>query len=306
MPDLSKIETTEENINKTKWSYSRVSTYATCPLQYKYHYIEKWESSVPVNTEAADKGTVFHETVEQYKTGEDHDKMWNILLEKAKEYNVDVNKYDYVGAMNKFYAFWDIMIASKEKEGWTVKQEDWVDGDINGEYFRGALDLYLYNDSIKNEDGTHGKIIIYDYKSGKSPDASKYKNQQVLYAYLEGMKRGWSYEQIVSNVKLYLFFPLAPVTGLTIEDQAKKCIREIKFDVDTIAEVVENFYKYNINKIHATDWEQDDVKGSISYSCNWCQYCGSKPNAEGFGGCPYSCYAKELDESVKFTKRITG
>lgn len=295
------IENNENVSHKTRWSASRVGTFDTCPLKYKLHYVEKWDPSFKVNTEAADKGTVFHETVEQYTTGRNPDEMWAIIESKCKEYNIDIHKYDYASAMQKFYAFWEYFIVPKEKEGgWQILKEDEITGEINGEPFVGYLDLLCVNEEKK-------LIEIYDYKSGKTPSTSSYKNQQVLYAYLEGLKRGWSYKEIAEHVTLNLFFPLYPsLKDLNIKDNMLRCIKEIKFDENTVKEVIEDYFKKNIEQIHLTDWTSN-VEGKFSYACNWCQYCGSKAQENGFSGCSKSIdLGMKTPENAIYNKRIYG
>lgn len=292
-------EKIEENVvHKTRWSASRVSTFDGCPLKYKLHYVEKWEPSFKINTEAADKGTVFHETVEQYTTGRNPDEMWKILEDKCVEYNIDIKKYDYAGAMRRFYSFWEYYIVPKEKDSnWQILKEDEITGEIDGESFVGYLDLFCVNEAEK-------KIEIFDYKSGKTPHTDSYKNQQILYAYLEGLKRGWTYKEIAERVTLNLFFPLfPPLAGLSVQDNMLRCVKEIKFDENLVKEVVEGFFKKNIEQIHLIDWTSN-VEGKFSYACNWCQFCGSNAQDNGFAGCPKSVsLGMKTPEGAIYNKR---
>ena len=54
--------------DKPNSSASRISTYRQCPLKYYYTYVQKWRCSKPADTTEADKGTCFHETVENFKS----------------------------------------------------------------------------------------------------------------------------------------------------------------------------------------------------------------------------------------------
>ena len=51
------------------WSYSRLSSYDSCPKKYFYHYIEKRPSSRP-SSPAADRGSAIHAKAEKYLRGE--------------------------------------------------------------------------------------------------------------------------------------------------------------------------------------------------------------------------------------------
>ena len=68
--------------DKQNWSASRISTYRQCPLKYYYTYVKKWRCSKAPDTTAADKGTCFHETVEHFKTGMEHAKLYEIMESK--------------------------------------------------------------------------------------------------------------------------------------------------------------------------------------------------------------------------------
>jgi hypothetical protein len=51
------------------WSYSRLSSYDSCPRKYFFHYVEKRPSSRPPSP-AADRGSAIHEKAEKYLKGE--------------------------------------------------------------------------------------------------------------------------------------------------------------------------------------------------------------------------------------------
>lgn len=148
-----------------KWSASRVGCFVDCPLKYRLNYEEKWKSTAPVNTSLADKGSAFHETVEKYHTGMSHEDLWKILEENIKKYNVNTTDpekefyFDYHPAMKKFFTFWDKLIAPKEAEGYQVSQEGWVNGEMNGEPFCGALDLCLESTEMDLPDDIAQKLI---------------------------------------------------------------------------------------------------------------------------------------------------
>ena len=132
-----------------KWSASRINCFIDCPLKYKLSYQEGWKSTAPVNTQLADKGSAFHEAVEKYHTGMSQEELWKILEENIKKYNINVTNpekdfyYDYHPAIEKFFLFWEKFIIPKEKEGYKILKEGWVNGKINDESFCGALDLWV-------------------------------------------------------------------------------------------------------------------------------------------------------------------
>lgn len=264
------------------WSASRVGCFADCQLKYRLSYQEGWKSTAPVNTMLADKGSAFHNTVEKYHTGMSHEDLWKVLEENVKKWHVNTTDpekegyYDYKPAMEKFFVFWDKLVAPKEAEGWKISQEGWVKGEMNGEPFVGALDLCLENDN---------QIIVVDYKTGKSINANAYKPQQVLYAYLKGKEKGWTVEETCGRVRLFIFGPLqTDLENKTVEQNMMRGVKEIKYTVEDMNDLINNYYLYNINAIHTMNWAR--AQGNMTHACSWCPYCGSKPNDKGFAGCP--------------------
>lgn len=328
------------------WSASRVGCFNECPLKYKYVYVEKWKSSLPVNTEKADKGLCFHESVEKYKTGTTEEQLQNLIKENAKKHSVNIdspneaNYYDYSKAIKKFIAFWNECVIPKEKEGWIVTQETWVKNIINNQPFVGALDLCLESIEmalsddkaeeliskgeqitlikdnvyrIKNKslaaklaESGHkdlGKIIIVDYKTASSINANSYKNQQLLYAYLKGLERNWSFEEIANNVKCFIFGPLiTDLENKTIEQNMFRGLKEIKYTVDDLENIIKDYYIKTIKTIETMNWAR--ARSNITHACSWCPYCGSKEDKEsGFKGCEKTLKAGfTCPENVKFFK----
>lgn len=284
------------------WSSSRVGTYEGCPLKYYYSYVRPFRSNVPVNTVYADKGSALHETVEKYYTEMSKDELLQILEEKCKAWNIindnpenyteeEFNKkyteeerprvYNETAGIDRFLLFWKEFIQPKQENGWIVKQEGEVKKEICGEPFIGKLDLYL-----ESPDGK--EFIVYDYKTGKSINASDYKFQQVLYAYLLGLDKGWTIEETASRVRLYIFGPLAEQKKpITDNDKMLASVKQIKYTAEEMKELIDS-YIHIISEIKSIDWQEVDptLLGKESYSCRWCQFLGSIPNKEtGFCGC---------------------
>lgn len=281
------------------WSASRVGCFVECPLKYKLNYVEHWKSSAPVNTQLADKGSAFHETAEKYHTGMSEEDFWKLLNEKIAKYKVNVTDpekefyYDYHPAVAKFFAFWNKLIAPKEAEGWKVSQEGKVKNTINNEPFIGYLDLCLEKDD---------EIIIYDYKTGASINANSYKPQQVLYAYMKGLEKGWTIEQTAARVKLFIFGPMQKdLENKTVEQNMLRGVKEIKYTIEEMKDLINNHYIGNIEAIHTMNWSR--ARGNMTHSCSWCPYCGSIPNDKGFTGCPATVKAGFMTpDGVEFTQ----
>lgn len=263
------------------WSASRVGTYDGCPLRYMFQYV-RWFKRVPDNSNVfAKKGLAFHETVEQYKSGMSKEELKEILNKKLIEYEVDTSEYNEDKGIEKFLIFWDVYIATKEQEGYVVKQEQEVKGTIFREPFKGYIDLLVEGPN---------DCIIYDYKTGRKMDPSKYKNQLILYAYLKALERGWTIDQVAEKVKLRIFYPLAEPGGEDLSEEALRCMRDLVYDRSDVDAVIKDFYQQNILKILTTKWDEfTGDEGIIGHDCAYCPYSGAAPVPEiGFIGCKKS------------------
>lgn len=129
-----------------------------------------------------------------------------------------------------------------------------------------------------------GNITVIDYKTGKSINANNYKPQQVLYAYLKGKENGWTMEETCERIKLFIFGPLMQdLETKTVEQNMLRGVKEIKYTLDDMKEIINNYYLKNIDAIHTMNWAR--AAANITHTCSWCPYCGSKPNDKGFIGC---------------------
>lgn len=282
------------------WSSSRIGCFASCHLKYKLNYVEKWRSNIPVNTELADKGTAFHETVEKYHTGMQKEELLKILDKNVKKYHVNVtdpNKefyYNYDAPIEKFLLFWDYFVVPKEKENYKVSQEIRANGEISGEKFVGIIDLCIENDD---------EIIIVDYKTGHSVNANSYKDQQILYAYLKGLEHGWDIDTIAQKTKLYIFAPMIDdLKTKTLEQNMLRGVKPIEYTVDEMKSIINDYYIKNINDIHTMNWAR--ATGTVSFACKWCSYLGSLPNDKGFSGCPKTvAQGFKMEEGVTFSSK---
>jgi hypothetical protein len=126
------------------WSYSRLSTYDTCPKQYDYAYRQRLKGFRPPSP-AADRGSNIHEKGERYLKGEL--KMYPFEFQKVSTHLM-VLKAKH----------------AKSEEKLAVK-EDWspCDYDDPNTYFRAIIDvLYTEEPKICN---------IEDFKTGQVYDS---------------------------------------------------------------------------------------------------------------------------------------
>lgn len=125
------------------WSYSRLTTWEECPMQYKYYYIEKLPGSRPPSP-AGSRGSEIHKKAELY------------LLNELKLYPPELQKVSAHAMMLK---------AKKAKpEVKLAVKEDWtpVDYDSPDVYFRCIIDVHYHEETVCH---------VQDWKTGKVYDS---------------------------------------------------------------------------------------------------------------------------------------
>lgn len=269
------------------WSASRLGTYNACLLKYYYSYVNPYDSNMPVNDELQHKGLCFHETAEQMESGKTREEMEAALQAKIDEYQVDTTLYPEDEALRRLLLFWPEFVTKMEEKGYVTKKEDWVKGEIEGEPFVGALDLHLLG-PLQADGNQH--IIIYDYKTAKTASAASYKDQLVLYAYLLGKQRGWSFEQIHNNIELFIFFPFSTQKKDNDYDNMLSSVKRINYTADDVEKIIGKDIS-SIREAHSINWNEVDLDnlGTENFTCRFCQFCGTIPDPEtGFKGCKCS------------------
>jgi len=127
------------------WSYSRLSCYESCPLQYQYRYVEALPSPRP-SSAAASRGSDIHELCEAY------------LKDELKMYPPEIQKVSSHAMMLKTKkAIPEQRLAVNDK--W--EPAEWDDKDV---YMRGIIDV------IYTEDGV---VHVQDWKTGQIYDSHK-------------------------------------------------------------------------------------------------------------------------------------
>lgn len=262
------------------FSVSRVKCFQTCPLQYKYKYVEGWKTSATKQSDDIQKGLALHETFEHFpETMED---AIALLHKNLESYPVNHELYPLEvleTGVKRYFNFWNNFVKPLLDDGYKAYKETWMRGTISNEPFIGALDLLL-----KKDDDT----IIIDYKTASSMNASLYKNQLLIYTYLNNNDLSVAAEK----TRLFVFFPLGKLkTGDEYGSDVKSslsCLKEIKFKKIDLITVVDEF-QASIESITSKDWNAVDTKdATLCFECKWCDYKGSVENENGFKGCPLS------------------
>ena len=148
--------------NMSNFSYSRLSTYNSCPRKHSYMYEEKLYTD---GNEFLILGDLFHQCIDKATKGEDFSSVINDYEAKVKVGVLTTESGLLEDVVNRYLAHYDI--TNEETIGSELTlEEDWEDGDK----FKGIIDRVIEKD---------GMIIIRDTKTTLKP--LKYTTNQVKY-----------------------------------------------------------------------------------------------------------------------------
>lgn len=268
----------------TIYSHSRLSTYETCPLQYKLQYIDK----IPSEEEGIEAfmGKRIHETMEKlYKDlilskmntveelvqfyNEQWDKEWHDDVFIQKE-NMTAEDYRKTGerAIRDYYARYHPF--DQNKTLWTERMISFDLGDENYK-LRGVLDRL---------DKTSENVLeIHDYKgSGNLPTQAKLDMDRQLALYQLAVQDAFPDFENIELVWHYVLFD-TELRSKRTEEQ----LEELKAE-----------YKGLIDEIEAAE----DFPAKESALCDWCGY---------WEHCPCKKHLVEIEElPVKERKKEEG
>ena len=242
------------------YSHSRLSTYETCPHQYKLAYIDKIETET--ESIEAFMGSRVHDALEKLyrdlmKVDKLHtlqeildfyhqswEKNWKGTVQIIrKEYRVEDYQQQGRKCIAEYYRRYHPF-----NHGKTVGLEEYINFPLNGEkdyLIRGYIDrLVLVDQSI---------LEIHDYKtSGKLPAQKEIDSDRQLAFYQLGVEEKWKGIEEVRLIWHYLAFDAEMRSSRTPEDLEK--IRQETFDL--------------IHRIEA-DRHFLPKDGPL---CDWCDY----------------------------------
>ena len=277
----------------TVYSYSRLETYKTCPLQFKFNYIDRIKSKE--KTIEAFMGNRFHETMEKLYD-ELKFRLWKLeellvyfdeIWEKNFDDNVVVIKKDRTvqdyknlgrkcveGYYKHYYPF---------DQGTTLGVEVLVQVklDDEGKYLmRGYVDRV-----VKRDDGTYE---IHDYKTAKNlPEQKRMDADKQLALYHVGLKEKWGDVEKVELVWHYVVY--------NHEIRSKRSEENL--------EDLRKEYIALIDKVEAeTQFEPKE-----SALCGWCSYqgiCPKKKHLVKMEELPVNEYKK--DPGVQLVKKFSS
>ena len=274
------------------YSHSQLSTYETCPHQYKLAYIDKIEAE----TEGIEAfmGSMVHNALEKLYRDLMKVNRLNTLQEILDFYHQswEKNWKGTVQIIRKEYSVEDYQQQGKKciaeyyrryhpfDQGKTVGLEEYITFPLDGERdytIRGYIDrLVMVDQSI---------LEIHDYKtSGKLPSQDAVDSDRQLAFYQMGVAEKWKEIQEVRLIWHYLSFDAEIRSSRTLEDLKK--VRQEAFDL--------------IQRIES-DRTFPPKEGPL---CNWCDYqphCPKRKHLVLVENLPPNEYLKE--EGVALVNR---
>lgn len=175
-----------------QWSYSRLQTYAQCPMQFRLRYVDHEEGTTSA---AATRGTLVHEFAENYarhcfatKTDTDWDAGRRMLASYPPEVRAICERFVESTSWD-----WSLTVA----DGNGVEREFEAPLPGGRGLLRGRCDLVLYNEF---EDS----LIVTDYKSGWSPREKPEECPPQLQCYAWAMQQAFTGVESVRAIYRYL------------------------------------------------------------------------------------------------------
>ena len=215
-------------------SYSKITSFISCPLKYNFQYIEKLEGD-PASSSSAQLGKYIHEVLEHYREGLDINEVAKLFEnkytiadeEKAVIPRLLENARDHYAPYAGKHFESELKLEHKVSEDYTIN---------------GIIDkLYHIVDD--------GKFAIVDFKTGRTKTDNSL--QMKFYIYLLWKSREVHPSKI--TCKVYYLRTKQTVTYEYDEDT----MREFEGWLMTMCELVEKVEKFNHN---------------FSSACSYCQY----------------------------------
>lgn len=184
-----------------KWSFSKLCTYAECPLAFYLSYLQ--DPPLPQDGNAwSDFGNLCHHLLESYALGELS--LFDLAAEYTARYDDEiVHNYPPIlkGYADKAYA--EGLKYFEEFEGFNEEKNEIVSAEERFEIGVGPYRLVGISDLVLRNKETGGLIVV-DHKT-KSPssmkhDYSLYRNQLYLYAEHVKTKYGAYPETLIFNM----------------------------------------------------------------------------------------------------------
>lgn len=240
----------------SSYSPSSISQFVSCPLAFRYSYIERRER---VPQYAATKGSIFHRALELLF--ENHPAARNLLhakycLELAfKEYEtisdlVDLNltSDDMIKLKDSceilIDRYFDIEDPTNTK---TIGLELKLEATINGITLRGIIDRLDLDDN--------GDLIVVDYKTGSVP-YQQMENSKMDSMHIYSLLCLEVFGKLPAKVQLIYVSKPTIIVGTPTDNSIKSIANKSKA----------------ISKAVETAVENEDFRPKVSKLCDWCSF----------------------------------
>lgn len=189
-----------QQLDKMKWSYSRLHCYETCPASFKRLYLDHCNKS---ENAFAQFGSLCHSILEDYENGK------LVEYELADEYNNRWNEYvtedfppsrwgsmgdKYYGKGSDYFAEFDGFPENWEIIGAEIDAEF----DLDDIHVVGFLDLLV-------RDKSDGKLIVVDHKSKAGFKTEAEKREYAIQLYLYSVWVYNTYHEYPKELKFNMF-----------------------------------------------------------------------------------------------------
>lgn len=234
-----------EEIQKERYSFSKLSSFHTCPYGYKLSYIDHQER---IGNAFSSYGTLVHSILERYSKHElgledlvdTFEWEYASAVPEAFPYNkyVDLEesyKSQAIDFLFSFTGYQNYKILGVEKN-FDLEIDDWI--------FNGIIDLVFEDEN--------GRLIIRDYKSKAS---FKNKTEQKTYArqlYLYSLHIKEQYGRYPDELQFLMFrkqnLVTIPFDESALEEAvkwAKQTVKDIRNCID-FEPICEDFYSHNL------------------------------------------------------------
>lgn len=246
---------------KNFYSYSKISCFENCPLQYDLLYRRQIKLPRSYSFDTM-KGNIFHRYAEVYKG--DRRAALDVVFTPRDEGGITKEFLDRMTTEEKQRAIdytkmydplYDLFLAKK----YEITHEVKLFGDEIYLHKEGAFAFTGYIDVLIKDGDTY---TILDFKTAKSANPSLYKSQILIYAHFLSCLHNIP----LSAIQGAIYFPC--VEDLTFEERWKP----VKITEKAVLENLEKFH----TTIEAIEAEVPNKDPNLQFLCKWCNFAAEK------------------------------
>ena len=238
------------------YSPSSISQFVSCPLAFRYSYIERRERAPQYS---ATKGSIVHRALELLFENEPNSRNISLaqdtLLRAFKEYesledliglNLDANQLDNLKnecefLINNYFEIEDPTATN------TIGLELKLEATINGNTLRGIIDRLDLDEN--------GDLVVIDYKTGSVP-FKQMENSKMDSMHIYSLLCQEVFGKIPAQVQLIYISKPTTIVGTPTENSIKSIVNKSSA----------------ISRAVDTAIENNDFRPKVSKLCDWCSY----------------------------------